>query len=133
VCPKCDCSLLILRLADVEVDFCDRCRGLWLDAGEIEALTGGTQSPLLQNLRDAPGSPTRERHLCPRCDAALIEFTVPGRALQLDRCPQGHGLWFDADELKQVLELLPNDPLASKTIALLKDIFAYKKPTPQGG
>ncbi len=132
VCPKCDCSLLILRLADAELDFCDRCRGLWLDTGEIEILAGDTHSPLLKSLRDQPGSPTPQKHLCPRCDAALVEFTVPGTKLQLDRCPKGHGLWFDADELEQILAMLPNDPLAAKTINLLNDLFHYQKPKNQG-
>lgn len=111
----------------MEVDFCHRCRGLWLDAGELEALAGTGDSALLRSMRDQPGQPTRPRHLCPRCDRALIEFSLPGTDLRLDRCPRHHGLWFDADELRQVLELLPLDPGLGQTIQSLKDIFGYQQ------
>jgi len=38
VCPKCDLPLFILHFKELEVDICHRCHGLWLDAGELEAL-----------------------------------------------------------------------------------------------
>jgi Zn-finger nucleic acid-binding protein len=44
------------------------------------------------------------------------------KAILLDRCSRGHGLWFDRGELKQVLEsetLNQN----SKVIQLLKEMF----------
>jgi Zn-finger nucleic acid-binding protein len=44
-------------------------------------------------------------------------------ALTLDRCPQGHGLWFDADELQQLLSLYPADSGAGKTIDALNELF----------
>ena len=38
VCPKCDVGLFILRFKSVELDYCERCRGVWLDGGELEAI-----------------------------------------------------------------------------------------------
>src|SRR5438093_5021569 len=94
VCPKCDTGLFSLRFKSVEVDYCEGCRGVWLDAGEWEQLAGVA----LPALRRTAGT----QHLCPRCDARLEEVTAPDH-LTLDRCPRGHGLWFDADELQQLL------------------------------
>ena len=37
-----------------------------------------------------------------RLFAAVSEINVRG-PLTLDRCPRGHGLWFDAEELEQLL------------------------------
>ena len=34
---------------------------------------------------------------CPFCNVALHPFQEAG--LHLDRCPTGHGIWFDGDEL----------------------------------
>lgn len=99
VCPKCDTALFSLTFQSVEVDYCDSCRGVWLDAGELEELGGPTLS-LLQLPAD--NLPAGKKHLCPRCDAALHEVRAPSN-LTLDRCPQGHGLWFDAKELPQLL------------------------------
>lgn len=40
LCPRCDALELHPRmLAGIEIDVCPRCRGAWLDRGELEALT----------------------------------------------------------------------------------------------
>jgi len=110
VCPKCDTGLFIVKFKSIEVDYCERCRGVWLDAGELEQLAGG---PLLgfQQLSGPAG-----KHLCPRCDQRLCELTVDSD-LTLDRCPRGHGLWFDANELQQLLSKF------GRSIEHLNDIF----------
>lgn len=129
VCPKCDSALFALRLNRVEMDYCERCHGVWLDAGELEELAGAVD-PLLTAMQDQPGVPASPKIYCPRCDAALDLIVVPSLAVEVDRCPRGHGLWFDADELRQVLARCAP---VSAAIRLLHDLFAYKKPQPQGG
>ncbi len=37
-CPKCGMDLHTLKKGAVEIDTCFNCRGLWLDAGELEQL-----------------------------------------------------------------------------------------------
>ena len=126
VCPKCDVALFILHFRSVEVEYCDRCRGVWLDAGELETLmtvTGATPAdPLLEFHSRVVEEPQRTKHLCPRCDRSLEEITIEGQ-LTLDRCPRGHGLWFDADELRQLLELYPAGNIASRTMEYLNELF----------
>lgn len=107
VCPKCDLGLFIAWLGPVEVDYCENCGGVWLDAGEWEQLAGGA----LRELQHQTGAvPPGKEHLCPRCDAPLEEITASGN-LTLDKCPRGHGLWFDADELRQLLATAHGAPL----------------------
>ena len=115
VCPKCDTGLFILRFKSVEVDYCERCRGVWLDAGELEQVADG---PLPDFQRQVGTVPSGTKHLCPRCDARLEEITAPGH-LTLDKCPHGHGLWFDTDELQQLLTVAHAD----RAVAYLNDIF----------
>ncbi|MEW6282168.1 MAG: zf-TFIIB domain-containing protein [Candidatus Eremiobacterota bacterium] len=38
-CPRCAQPLKLTRALEVEVDVCRRCRGIWLDAGELLLLT----------------------------------------------------------------------------------------------
>lgn len=38
-CPKCDGKLAEMKVEDVLIDRCDKCNGVWLDAGELERLT----------------------------------------------------------------------------------------------
>ena len=37
-CPKCGMDLHTLEKGKVQVDTCFNCKGIWLDAGELEAL-----------------------------------------------------------------------------------------------
>jgi len=37
-CPRCDGRLHERTYDDVNIDQCDRCEGIWLDAGEFEQL-----------------------------------------------------------------------------------------------
>jgi Zn-finger nucleic acid-binding protein len=133
VCPKCDVGLLIATFRDVEVDYCDRCRGLWLDAGELETLmriTGATaEDPLLEFQHRVVTDAHRSQQLCPRCDRRLEEIEVAS-SLHLDRCPRGHGLWFDRDELPHLLALYPADHNTAGTIAYLNDVLGVN-PTNQ--
>lgn len=104
VCPKCDVGLFILKFNDVEADYCERCRGVWLDTGEFEQLAGIAALELRET------SATSVKHLCPRCDQSLREV-IAGSNITLDRCPHGHGLWFDADELQKLLGQFPGSQL----------------------
>lgn len=38
-CPKCDGTLGEVEVEAVKIDRCDKCGGVWLDAGELETLT----------------------------------------------------------------------------------------------
>ena len=38
-CPKCGIKLIAVHFNGVEVDKCPGCEGVWLDAGELEAIS----------------------------------------------------------------------------------------------
>ncbi len=39
VCPKCQVAMQEREKGDVLIDICPQCRGVWLDAGELEKLS----------------------------------------------------------------------------------------------
>ena len=45
-CPKCGMDLIALDYRGIEVDKCSACEGVWLDAGELEAISGLEESSL---------------------------------------------------------------------------------------
>ena len=105
MCPECRIPMLAFELDGVEIDHCSRCSGTWLDAGELEAIAeragaaGGPLSDALDAARDQGAS----RRRCPRCRKRLRGIRVGADpAVELDRCPRGDGLWFDAGELETV-------------------------------
>ena len=133
ICPKCDVPLFVLHFQHLDVHFCHKCRGLWLGAGELEAImqrTGAhTDDPLLKFQNQEGVEPKGRPHLCPRCDIALHEIRVehPGSpTLTLDKCPRGHGLWFDDHELQQLLSMIPPGSGAGKTIEQLNELFGMQ-------
>jgi uncharacterized protein len=57
-CPLCRETELEPRFSNgIEVDVCPRCRGLWLDRGELERLMSEADLP----LAPSPAAPPRER------------------------------------------------------------------------
>lgn len=130
VCPRCDKALFILEYEEIAVDFCHHCRGLWLDAGELELLltkSGADAQERLLTFQQAQGVPSKgERMLCPRCDRRMLEIPVTGkdgRQVNIDRCSHGHGLWFDKAELQQLLSFIAATPGVQKAIGYLNELL----------
>ena len=49
-CPRCGGSLKESKFEDVTIDTCEKCAGVWLDAGELERLTQREQGGWLSGL-----------------------------------------------------------------------------------
>ena len=50
-CPVCNIDLLLAERHGIEIDYCSKCRGIWLDRGELDKIierVGGVQT---QNSR----------------------------------------------------------------------------------
>ena len=37
-CPNCDQTLVMAERQGVEIDYCPKCRGVWLDKGELDKI-----------------------------------------------------------------------------------------------
>ena len=114
--------MLVLELAGVEVDYCPFTKGIWLDAGELEALyedKSATDSLLSSFSVDENSREKRVR--CPICRKKMEKVLVDDKIL-IDRCESGHGLWFDEGELMEVLKLRKEGG-TEKVVTLLKEMF----------
>lgn len=58
-CPKCGVRLEARKVAQVEVDECPQCQGMWLDKGEMEALSQGEQQTWLSHMLSVLVKPVR--------------------------------------------------------------------------
>jgi len=38
ICPVCRQSMLDIEYNNIELDYCEKCKGVWFDAGELELL-----------------------------------------------------------------------------------------------
>lgn len=56
LCPVCQLELSMIDRQGIEVDFCPKCRGIWLDRGELDKLiersAQNEQRVALQRYRD---------------------------------------------------------------------------------
>ena len=60
MCPNCDASMQAVQRAGVEFDMCPRCRGVWLDRGELEKLMA-LEREEAQGAQAAPGVQAAQR------------------------------------------------------------------------
>lgn len=106
MCPACKEPLIVVEFEGVETDYCAACHGVWLDTGELELITelaGGQIAALKTALGDIKALRPGQRR-CPRCRHKMRLLPVGARPIELDCCPAGHGLWFDAGELAAVVQ-----------------------------
>ena len=126
-CPGCREILITVEHERVEVDVCPACRGVWLDAGELELILGkcGCEEPAwTRRGHQVAGDPPPDARICPVCGKRMLRgaFAPPSGAT-LDKCPDGDGLWFDEGELKDVLgESAAGDSQARAVRAFLSGI-----------
>lgn len=96
-CPLCvDVHLDVTHHGGIEVDICPRCRGIWLDRGELDRLVG--DRPPDRSAATAPpaGSTGADRHGTP--DRTGSDRSTAGRR---DATPRKRRL---AERLGDVLE-----------------------------
>ena len=130
-CPVCvKKDMVVLELEQIEVDHCLSCGGVWLDAGELELLLGPDgRAAAREALRDTGAAGMRP---CPLCGRRLqpATLTADTGAVTLDRCPAGHGIWFDEGELQTVLAC--GCGADARVVALVKEMFSARITTNKG-
>ncbi len=53
ICPICNVDLLMTERQGIEIDYCPKCRGIWLDRGELEKI-------IERSVSATPSFPDRE-------------------------------------------------------------------------
>jgi len=123
--------MITLELAEVEIDHCTECGGIWLDAGELELLLGEPEKAkqLLDSFK-VDSMSTEKPRKCPICDKKMRKIIVGSSepTLLIDKCRRGDGLWFDKGELQGILDRAQLDK-DNKIQKLLADIFGQNHPS----
>jgi Zn-finger nucleic acid-binding protein len=111
-CPACKNVMIILEHEQVEIDYCSSCHGIWLDSGELELLLDepAQAKSFLASFAKNP-NPADKPRKCPICLKKMVEVRVGTvePPLLIDECTRHHGLWFDKDELGQVIAAAGSD------------------------
>ena len=51
-CPNCEETLIMTERQGVEIDYCPKCRGVWLDKGELDKIIEKSQGEFRQQNLD---------------------------------------------------------------------------------
>jgi Zn-finger nucleic acid-binding protein len=64
LCPACHVSLMMSERQGIEIDYCPRCRGVWLDRGELDKILerSAAELPPAQAQAQAPQPEYRRDH-----------------------------------------------------------------------
>ncbi len=134
-CPVCREPLIVAEREGIELDACPWCRGLWFDGGELALLAEklGRPLPTAEGALE-PAQSSEKARSCPRCDKGMDKvFVGVAPRVLVDRCPAGHGLWFDHGELGSLVGQLPVRPGShpEAVMAFMGETFAAPAPPGQ--
>jgi len=102
-CPKCQGNLEPVVYADVEVDRCADCNGIWFDSQEAQTLKQIEGSEAIDTGDPKIGSKFNaiEDINCPKCKAKMTKMVdLKQSHIWYEKCPICYGIWFDAGEFK---------------------------------
>jgi len=126
-CPICGVPMLVLEVDQIEVDHCQQCGGVWLDAEEMDMLLEGSEGrEEIRRRITVDADTSEEKRRCPICSKKMEKARVTREGKEsrilIDRCERGHGTWLDGGELNAVVQL-SSFPEVHRIHGLLKTMF----------
>lgn len=62
-CPVCDGENLVMsERQGIEIDYCPKCRGIWLDRGELDKIIERSASERIEPVQSAPPPQRHAQH-----------------------------------------------------------------------
>ncbi len=106
ICPKCAGNLEQVVCAQIEVDRCLKCKGIWFDSLEAETLKAVRGSEILLDIGDPETGIELDNITtdidCPRCNARMIRMVdIDLHCIWYEKCPVCQGVWLDAGEFRK--------------------------------
>jgi Zn-finger nucleic acid-binding protein len=134
ICPVCKYAMVVIEYHNIELDYCNSCKGVWFDSGELELLlkSQGLEEPktffdgILKSQE--PASSEKKRN-CPLCRHKMKKTAIGGQPeIFIDICRDKHGLWFDGGEVTQLIKRLagehpPKRDSRGQVISFLEEVF----------
>jgi len=123
-CPRCRSTLGRVAIGSVSLDECAACGGLWLAPSPFEAICAERESqaavlgaalPALAPREGTTVNTLPERYWpCPDCQRLMNRFNFAhSSGVLVDVCRE-HGIWFDAGELRRIVEFIREGGLDRK-------------------
>lgn len=121
-CPKCQGSLEQVVYANIEVDRCTNCKGIWFDSLEAQELktVKGSESIDIGDSKTGSQFNNMGDINCPKCRTKMTKMVdLKQSHIWYEKCPVCYGIWFDAGEFKDFKEEGVRD--------IFRDIFSKER------
>jgi Zn-finger nucleic acid-binding protein len=111
LCPVCKIKLETAIFYGVEVDYCPKCLGFWLEEGELNSAKDYKDRNLrwldIDLWKEAEKFKiARTKKICPVCRLPLYEVNYGTSKVKVDVCNLCRGLWLDRGEFKKIIQYL---------------------------
>jgi len=138
ICPVCEYAMVAIEYHNIELDYCNSCKGVWFDSGELELLLKsqelGEKKAFLDGITNSQEAASAEmKRKCPMCGHKMKKTAMSGQPqILIDVCSDGHGLWFDGGEVTQLIKRLAeerpskHDP-SGQVVSLLEEVFGASR------
>lgn len=134
ICPVCKNDMIVVEYHNIELDYCNNCKGVWFDSGELELLLESygleeTKMFLDGILNSQEAVSSEKKRNCPVCGHKMKKTAIGEQpAILIDVCRDKHGLWFDGGEVAQLIRRLaeehpPKRDSREQVISFLEEVF----------
>ncbi len=134
ICPVCKYDMIVVEYHNIELDYCNSCKGVWFDSGELELLleSHGLEEikVFLNDIRNSQEAVSSEKKRnCPICGRKMKKTAIGGQPeILIDICHDKHGLWFDGGEVTQLVRHLSGEhpqkhDSREQVIGFLEEVF----------
>jgi Zn-finger nucleic acid-binding protein len=140
ICPVCKYDMIVVEYHNIELDYCNSCKGVWFDSGELELLLKShsleeTKTFLDGILNSQEAVSSEKKRNCPICSHKMKKTAIGGQPeILVDICRDEHGLWFDGGEVIQLIRRLagehpPKHDSKGQVISFLEEVFGAPEQT----
>lgn len=120
ICPRCNQETRKIKESEVVVDVCDKCRGIFLDKGELNKIAepsiGDIEFCTVAGETFDHSDRFKEIH-CPKCEGTpmkKVDFNIYTDII-LDYCESCKGFWLDGGEYSRINDEIRGLNEASKS------------------
>jgi Zn-finger nucleic acid-binding protein len=140
ICPVCKHDMIVVEYNNIELDYCNSCKGVWFDHGELELLLKShgleeTKVFLDGILNSQEAASSEKKRNCPVCGHKMKKTAIGGQPeILIDICRDEHGLWFDGGEVTQLIRRLAGEhptkhDSREQVISFLEEVFGAPEQT----
>jgi hypothetical protein len=132
--------MVAVEYHNIELDYCNNCKGVWFDSGELDLLlkSQSLEEPKaffdgILNSQEAVSS--EKKRMCPICGRKMKKTAIGGQpAILIDVCRDRHGLWFDGGEVTQLMKHLAGERPSKhdsrgQVVSFLEEVFKTPEQT----